>query len=82
MKGNGWYIDYITTILKYYPQFNLEWIEDDLNLAFGWILINKSLESDGWLNFCGFQRTSPSYIEQEIDCLMKQYYDSKKRKVG
>jgi hypothetical protein len=58
-------------LLRYYPQFTREYIEDALPLDEGWALLAVATENDGWLQFSGLKRTIPGYMAQEIATILK-----------
>lgn len=62
-----------------YPQFSLDYIENELPMGFGWALIAFCIENNGWHQFCGLKRIGRSYSGQEVDKLKQQYYDAKKK---
>jgi hypothetical protein len=80
VDGNGWGVDYMGRLLKYYPRYSMDEILDDLPMILGWVLINFSMENDAWLQFAGLQRSSRGYIGQEIDELMRQVVKENKIK--
>jgi hypothetical protein len=61
--------------LRTYHQFSLEYIENDLSMAFGWALVAHAIENNGWLQFCGLKRVGLGYIGQEIEKLKREYYE-------
>ena len=72
-------MEYVGKLLKYYPQFSLEFINYELNMDLGWALIGYATEQDSWLQFAGIKRISKGPIAQEVDKLEKQYYDVHKK---
>lgn len=71
----GWYLEYVGRLLRGYPQFSLEYVENELPMSFGWALVNFYLENDGWMQFCGIKRIGNGYIQQEVEKLKEQYFD-------
>jgi len=38
----------------------------------GWAFCSWAVENDGWLQFNGIKRSSPGYLAQQIEKLMKE----------
>jgi hypothetical protein len=80
LDGSGWYLEYVGRLMKTYTQFSLEYIENELPMAFGWALVGYAIENDGFYQFCGIKRIGNGYVKQEVEKLKEQYYDSIKKK--
>ncbi len=83
LDGLGWWLEYVATLLKYYPgdlKRNLDFILFELPMDFGNALINAAIEKDGWFMLCGMKRTSPGYIAQQQQIFENMYYQAFPRK--
>jgi hypothetical protein len=78
----GWYLDYVGRLLKAYPQFSEEFIENELPIRKGWCYICCYLENDGWLQFVGLKPSGDTYLEQEVNNLKTQYYEKYPKNKG
>jgi len=63
--------------MKYYPQFKIEEIEEELPMIKGRALINLAMNRDGWLNFSGLQCLCGGYVKAEMDKLVEAYNNTK-----
>lgn len=68
-------MEYFGRLLKSYSQLSIDYIENELPMALGWVLVAYALENDGWMQFCGLRRLDKGYIGQEVEKLKQQYFD-------
>lgn len=62
---------YVGSLLKYYHQFSLEFVWDELPMDEGYAYIAVAMQLDSWNQFNGLKPDGKTYLESAIDDLMK-----------
>jgi hypothetical protein len=59
-------------LLKYYSQFSLDFVWDELPMGEGYAYLTVAIGLDGWAQFSGLKPEGETYLEQETNQLMEQ----------
>lgn len=63
---------YLGQLLKFYDQFTLEYVWDELPMDEGYCWLAVAIENDGWSQFSGLRPEGKTYLEVAVDKLMDE----------
>ena len=69
--GFGWFVEYVSILLHWYPTFTLAFIMDELPMEEGWIWWGKAIVDEPVARFAGAKVVN-GYVKQFSDELFEQ----------
>ena len=75
LSGPGWWWEYVTRLVQFYPSFTREFVLDELAMLEGWLWYSQAIDMNGWLAFNGYHVISDGYVKQQADLLVRVAHD-------